>query len=173
MFTTVNATINIKRAKVDIKEFKYRADIIVETAMKIYLRTFIRSAIKIIPVYSGMAQGALLAIGDLIGDRWAINPATRTRVSNRGGVGRVTSRAAEGKALSSAKIVKIKGNDIVGREFRFVTSVKHLIILDSQHYTGPIKLKHPTPWNAFEKSKSTAKKAASDYIRNRLRARKL
>ena len=157
-----NFTSSLVQVKFNHKEFEADMGKILDKAMKIYIETLVKTIVdkKYIPVYSGMAQGALMALGDLVNHHWAITPVTHTTPSGKSV--KVTNKSAAGKALSSAYITKNISKERIGRSFKFSTGVRHLVENESKPSTK--KLKHPTPWDAFGKAKGVAQQAARDYI---------
>ena len=158
---------SVIQVKFNHEEFRADMNNILNEALKVYIKTLLENIVKgeLIPVYSGMAQGALLALGDLVNHHWAISSVYRK--SSSGTDIKVTNKSAAGKALSSAHFTDTSSRGSIGKAFKFHTDVQHFVENESKHSNK--KLKHPTPWNAFAKSKGVAQQAARDYIYQRVK----
>ena len=154
------AKINVKFTQVNVDSVKLAADLRAANfeARRLYITEFLEIAIKIIPVYSGMAQGALLIIGSLINMHWAITPAKLPN-SNR----HVANRVSEGQAASSAQFTDYINKKSTGVKLSFYTGVDHLVWNDVNRSSKP--LKSITPWNAFEQARVAGQIAANVQLR--------
>ena len=136
-------SLNFKFKKVKFDQRGYSKDLkkAMHRSVKAGAREFVARAAKIVPVYSGMAHGALSVAGQAVGLHLTIIQARRKRKGKE--QGKVKSRVQEGKNLTEAKFVE-KGDQYY---FYFKSRVGHLNINDQVDPSQwGIHLRSQAPW---------------------------
>jgi hypothetical protein len=152
-FTAKKRQINIGKAK------KHLLDVS-EQAVREGAKEFVITAKNIVPVYSGMAHGALAAAGQYLGIHWII--VTATKITSSGKVVKVQNRVSEGFKAAKVAIKRVK-NSV---SFIFSSNVFHLEFNDIRDPSiYGFKLRNPAPWFAFNQGKIAGLRKIKEFLK--------
>jgi hypothetical protein len=136
----MKAKLSLKSLKVSGRFTKTLEDVL-ETQIRQAARAWLREVITHVPVYTGMARGSLIPLGQFL--RVAI-PINRNPSADEHGYS--WRSQAQGISLGHFSFTRTKTTI----QFHFSTSVPHFIINELFDVSDTIHLIEPTPWHSFE-----------------------